>query len=229
MGLEIASLLEGGFEHRGDRLELVDAVAGSHKLRSIEGVEIRKVDEPARETAHVWIDFSRPAGTLALLKTIDSPILIGTTGFTESELASVRKYAEKRAVLLAPNTSPGMNRMHRALQSLGLSPEWGFSAVLQEDHHRHKKDSPSGTAKSLLEALKRLGYDNVDVQVTRAGGIIGNHRVRFISDEEELCIEHRVSDRKVFARGALLGALHLARRKGAGMVTMDDVFEEGKS
>jgi 4-hydroxy-tetrahydrodipicolinate reductase len=184
---------------------------------------VRLVEEPAWEPVHVWIDFSRPEGTLRLLETISTPVLIGTTGFTEGQLEKIKAYAQKQPVLLAPNTSPGMNLMMAFLRRVPVPESLGFDRVLNEEHHRYKKDAPSGTAKGLLEILNE-GGPPLQVNVTRAGGIKGTHSVKWVSDEEELVIEHRVIDRKVFAKGALLGARFLLKNKVPGVHRMEEVF-----
>lgn len=221
MGLAIAGLLAEGYQRDRDTLELCDAVGNSGRLTSVEGIEVRHVDEHPREPVHLWLDFSRPAGTMELLETIDCPVVIGTTGFTPEQQVRISEYARRKPVLLCPNTSPGMALMARMLREVPMPKD--FAVALEEDHHRHKKDSPSGTAKMLLAILEAQGHKDIQVNVTRAGSIVGNHTVRFIADGEEISITHRVSDRKIFANGALLGALFLARQKSPRVYTMDDV------
>lgn len=224
MGTELTGLLGPIYTVGRAQLELADVIVGSSKLVSIEGVEVRHIDEPPREPVHVWVDFSRPPVTMALLNQLRCPIVIGTTGFTELELARIKEFSAKHAVLLASNTSPGMALVRRMILSLPVSARESFEAVLSEEHHLHKKDSPSGTAKTLLGVLKERGYENVSTQVTRAGAIIGTHTVKLISEEEEITLCHRVTDRKVFAKGALQGAVFVLNRM-PGLYTMDDVFE----
>ena len=223
MGLEIAGLLEGGFSIGGDRLELADAIAGSSRLKSIDGVDVRTLDEKGREPLHVWIDFSRPKATLQFLSQLETPIVIGTTGFTEEEVARIGTFAERHPVLLASNTSPGMNQFFRILRDLPDGAFSGWSVALRDEHHIKKLDAPGGTAKTLLALLKQKGFEKVDVQVTRAGGIRGNHSVRFITDEEEFELVHRVMDRRVFARGALQAAHFLARQRTPRVYSMEEV------
>jgi 4-hydroxy-tetrahydrodipicolinate reductase len=227
VGLEIAALLTPAFESEGDRFELSDAVAGSKKLTSIEGIPVRTLREPPWQPVHIWIDFSRPEATLGLLRTIAAPVVIGTTGFSQGDFKIIQKYAEQHPVLLAPNTSPGMNLMKSALKRIGISPSLGFDVIVEEEHHRYKKDSPSGTALELLEILRETVKTPIPVNVTRAGGIPGTHAVKWVSDEEELVIHHRVMNRKVFARGALLGAQFLVKIAKPGLYRMDDVLSGG--
>lgn len=223
MGLEIADMLAAGYR-KGDRLlELADVVVGQSSLSEIEGVSTRRIDEPPREPVHVWIDFSRPEATMTLLEKISCPMVIGTTGFSAEQLQRLRSASETRAILLAPNMSPGMALLRTMIAALPDQLSEHFQVVLSEDHHKQKVDSPSGTAKQLKALLAERGLDIDTVQVTRAGKIIGNHTIRLISDEEELEFTHRAYDRRVFARGALEAAAFLATQK-PGWYSMENVY-----
>jgi len=229
MGMEICGLLSAGFELKGDWFELADPVVGSKKMTQIDGVETRTIDETPREPVHAWIDFSRPAGTMKLLDQISGPVLIGTTGFNDAERGRIEAYAKKHPVLLASNTSLGMNLMFRILGSLPKLVTENFEIVLREEHHRGKVDAPSGTAKSLLQILEKSGAKKIDVQVIRAGTIPGVHSVRLITDDEEIEIVHRVSERKVFAKGALVGLSYLVKQKRPGLYSMQEAIMEEKA
>lgn len=223
MGREIAALLEPGFTLGSDRLEFCDAVAQSKQVHSLEGIPVRELSEVSREPVHVWIDFSRPQGTLALLKQISEPIVIGTTGFSDEELVAIRRYSEKHPVLMTANTSLGMNLMMTMLEHSSVAASLQYDVLASEIHHRGKKDSPSGTMKALLEILRKQGNTNIQVQVARVGDEKGTHSVSFFSDEEELTITHRVNNRRVFARGSLLAARFIASRKRPGLYTFKDL------
>ncbi len=223
MGQEIASLLTDGFTLGPDAFELADGITRSGRLQSLEGMPLRTFDEAAREPVHVWIDFSRPDGTMALLEKSNCPIVIGTTGFTDAQMEKVEAFAKTTPVLLCPNTSAGMNFLNAMVaQSASLASK-EFTVILEEDHHRLKQDSPSGSAKRLLETLGQAGFANPEVHVTRAGSIVGNHRVRFIADGEELVLEHRVTDRRIFAKGALRGAQFLLNQKEARVYRIEEM------
>jgi len=225
MGLEIASLIQEGFTFKNCQFELTDAVAASDRLKSVEGISVRKVHDDPREPVHVWIDFSRPEGTLEILEQIHTPIVIGTTGFTEEQWKKVIQYAQKQPVLFAPNLAPGMNALMRMLDSSLFSPVLGFEAVAQESHHKHKKDAPSGTMKRILTTLENLGYQDVPVQVSRVGEVFGVHTLRFVSPDEEITIEHRVLNRRVFAKGALVAAQFLIQAKKPKIYSFAEVLE----
>jgi len=223
MGLELATLLSETFVWQSHQLELSDVVAKSSKLLSIEGVEVRDPSDPPREPLHLWIDFSAPEGTLELLEKQKEPVVIGTTGFNEKQLDKIREHAKSRAILLAPNTSLGIFTLTQLLSTTSSLKSAGFEAFVEETHHKYKKDAPSGTAVQLLQSLAQQGFSKVPTTSIRAGTVVGEHKVRFIADGEELVFEHKVTDRKVFARGALLGAIFLAHQKEPKLYTMKDV------
>ena len=224
VGSEVAALLGPGYRLGEDWLELADAVTGSGRVTAIEGTESRTLADPPREPVHVWIDFSRPEATLRLLETAESPVVIGTTGFTEAQLQKIRAFAEIHPVLLAPNTSPSLAVVARMLKALPDASSWSCDVVVSEEHHKHKKDAPSGTAKRLMSLLADRGFTDPQVQVTRAGEIIGVHTVKLISANEEITLTHRVNGRNVFAEGALAAAAFLARGIAPGLYGMEEVF-----
>lgn len=97
-----------------------------------------------------------------------------------------------------------------------------WEAAIVERHHRHKIDEPSGTAKALAQTLWE-GSDQVDIRSIRQGDTVGEHQVFLSGDGEELVITHRVTDRRVFARGATLAA-EFAYRSPVGVWSMADVL-----
>lgn len=204
MGTELTTLLQAGFNSRGDSFEFSS-------------------DEPV----HVWIDFSQPKGTMALLERIQTPVVIGTTGFSESEIHRIQEYSKKAPVLLSSNMSPGMNLVLSMLEKVHVPQNFGFDVSVHETHHTQKKDSPSGTALTILKTLNEAGQEKVDVQSLRAGSVKGVHKVSFIGQDEEFSIEHRVFNRSVFARGALLAA-HFILNKAPGLYSMQDLWAQSE-
>lgn len=226
VGQELTSLLADGFEIEGDRFEFCDGISQTKSLQSIEGVEIRTLEDLPREPVHVWIDFSRPEATLSLLKLIQAPIVIGTTGFSPTELKEIHRYAQQQPVLLTSNTSPGMNLMMSMLEQVGGASRLGYDVLASEIHHRAKKDSPSGTLKTLLDILQQKGFKQIQVQSARLGDEKGTHTISFFSDDEELSLTHRVNHRRVFARGALLAARFIARERAPGIYRFQDMEKQ---
>jgi 4-hydroxy-tetrahydrodipicolinate reductase len=171
------------------------------------------------------------------------PIVIGTTGYSDSQVAAIRAAATKIPVVFSGNYSTGVNALYwlarKAAEILG--PE--FDIEILETHHRLKKDAPSGTAKNLAEiltAVRGLEYNQdvmhgrhgdvgartkteIGMHAIRGGDVVGDHTVLFASPGERVELTHKASSREIFARGALRAALW-AHGKPAGLYTMQDVL-----
>lgn len=115
------------------------------------------------------------------------------------------------------NFSIGMNLffeiVERAAQLMGKLPE--YDPFVAEQHHRAKKDSPSGTALNL-QAILAPYFTNRSLPIasTRAGFIPGNHQVGFDSEADTIFLEHRARNRQGFAAGAILAAKWIVGKKG---------------
>jgi 4-hydroxy-tetrahydrodipicolinate reductase len=167
---------------------------------------------------------------------------VATTGFSADQLGTIRGEAARTAILVAANLSLGVNLLVQVLPTIAraLGPDYDVEIV--EAHHRHKKDAPSGTALRLAEAIvaaldrpladvatygregiapRRPG--EIGLHAVRAGGIVGEHHVLFVSEGEQVEITHRSFSRETFARGALRAARFLAG-KAPGWYTMQDVL-----
>lgn len=225
-GSEVANLISSGYQLGEDILELADAISFRSPITHIDSVPIRRPHDPPREPVHVWIDFSQPAATLNLLESTSEPVVIGTTGHTPDQLEKIEAHSKERPLVLAPNMSIGIALFHRFLNSLPpaqtLFPMPDL--VVQEEHHRNKKDLPSGTANALVQSAKARGYLSKEVFSVRAGDIRGTHTLRFIFPNEELKISHQVLDRSVFAFGALKAAVFVAKIKKPGKYSFEDVL-----
>jgi 4-hydroxy-tetrahydrodipicolinate reductase len=146
----------------------------------------------------------------------------GTTGISEKDSQALKKAGEKTAVLWASNMSIGVAVVKSLLKGLGaLGDEFDFQ--IEEFHHKHKKDAPSGTAKTLQEELKKSVNKNLPSVISvRGGGIFGIHAIWAISDEEIIKIEHTALNRAVFAKGAVKAAKFISQHK-KGFFNFDQV------
>lgn len=196
----------------------------------------------------VLIDFSSPDGLrahLAAASAAGTPLLIGTTGLQPDDHAAIDRAAASVAILQTANTSLGVNVLRGLVEQAArmLGTDWDIEIV--EMHHRHKLDSPSGTA-LLLGASANIGrgaesatalnrFDRLQegagareeggiyYAALRGGSVAGDHQVIFAADGERIELGHRAENRSIFARGALRGALWLAG-KPAGRYTMADAL-----
>lgn len=184
--------------------------------------------------ANVIIDFSLPDGTNALLDWLRSlpgkpPILVsGTTGLGKSALAAMEALAASTRVMQANNFSAGVAALSCILEfAAPLLSQLNYTPVMTEAHHIHKKDAPSGTAKTLGEVLESAFPAGVDTHSIRAGEVIGKHEITFYGASDEISIGHDARDRKLFARGAIEAAIWLCRQpSGSGLYTMRSYFRE---
>jgi 4-hydroxy-tetrahydrodipicolinate reductase len=184
------------------------------------GVTAQKVD--------IVIDFSSPEGfrtTLDWCVKNKKPLVSGTTGLSAKDKKDMTKAAKKIPILWAANMSLGVHVFANALKSLAAVKDWSFQ--IEETHHVMKKDKPSGTALFLQNRLQKVTRQkSLPNPIShRVGNVIGDHRVSARSAEEEIVFEHKAISRSVFARGALIAASWLLKRKAkAKLYEMSEVL-----
>ena len=210
------------------------------------GVCITSDVEEFLSNVEVVIDFSIPAATAKLMPLCAGqhiPMVIGTTGLDVSTRAGLERAAERVPIVFAPNYSQGINALYflaaRATELLGPA----FDAEIVEIHHRHKVDSPSGTAVRLAEVVSsakqldpervvshgRSGQvgarplEEVGVMALRGGDVVGEHTLYLVGEGERIELTHRATDRSIFARGAVRAARWVVGRP-AGLYDMADVM-----
>jgi 4-hydroxy-tetrahydrodipicolinate reductase len=181
------------------------------------------------EDSGVIIDFSLPSaldGLLSAASATNSRLVIGTTGYSESQLQAIKDYANNYAVILASNYSVGIPAIGSLISRLAeILPE-GFMPELTEIHHQHKIDMPSGTAKTLVDKWSdsRSG-EKVPTHSLRIGGVVGEHKLTISDDEETIEIIHRAHSRKTFLRG-IIPAVKFVNGKQSGLFSMEDVLAQ---
>jgi len=204
------------------------------------------VDSVDMASFDVMIDFTSPAASVAhaaLCAEAGKPLLIGTTGMSAEQKAAVAQSAKAAPIVLAANTSVGVNLCVALLETASRVIGEVTDIEIIEAHHKHKVDAPSGTALLLGQAVARpLGKDlevdgvysrhgitgarpegTIGFSTIRGGDIAGEHTVMFIGESERIEITHRATDRKIFARGALRAASWVAK-KSPGFYDMQDVL-----
>ncbi|NIJ31673.1 4-hydroxy-tetrahydrodipicolinate reductase [Sphingomonas oligoaromativorans] len=207
-------------------------------------------DAPAlAKAADVLIDFTSPdalAEHLDAAVAAGTPIVIGTTGLSPEHHALIDDAARKIALVQTYNTSLGVNMLRGLVEEAArrLGPDWDIDIV--EMHHRHKLDTPSGTA-LLLGASANIGRGAKDGRALnrfdrmqegphereeggiyyaslRGGSVAGDHQVIFATDGERIELGHRAESRAIFAKGAVKAALWLTQGRAPGRYTMADVL-----
>ena len=223
-------------------LELAGAVEAAGVEGSIAGISVTSSLQSVIDTCDVIVDFTNPDAALEHIAAgadAGLPVIVGTTGFSPEQLERARRAAERTPLLIAPNMSAGVNLMFRTVEDMARAlPD--FDPEIIEIHHNRKKDSPSGTAARLADAIERaraglrrvhgregmLGArkDNeLGIHSLRGGDVVGEHTVVFAGEGERLEITHRAHSRRTFARGAIRAVRFIAG-KPAGLYSMADVL-----
>lgn len=187
---------------------------------------VKKLDEKDFKNIDVIIDFSIADAFQEILEfSVKNkiPFVSGTTGINDKAQKSLQLAGKSIPVLWAPNMSLGVATLEKALEALAALPHFDFQ--IEETHHRHKKDKPSGTALLLQRKLEKvLGRKLPEPLALRGGGVFGVHQVQVMGDNETLTFEHRALNRKLFAEGALTAARWLTGQK-KGLYTLQDVLK----
>jgi len=255
MGIEIAKVvledkdvrLAGCVEHSGHAK--IGQDYGACIGMDCGGVKVvSSIEEAgAKSNNAVVIDFSSVQSTLANLQNAacaKMPMVVGTTGLEKEHHELAKKASSSIPIIVSSNMSLGVNLLFSLTEMVTQKLGGAFDIEIIEAHHRFKKDSPSGTARTLGEvAAKALGKSYGDVVVdgragmapgtrppleigmhaVRGGDITGDHTVLFAGIGERVELRHMAHNRGIFARGAVVAAKWIAA-KPAGQYTMKDVL-----
>jgi len=196
--------------------------------------------------ADVAIDFSLPEGADKTVRhCVDGGIalVMGTTGLSQEQRAGVEAAAKRIPVIYGTNMGVGMNVLFSVVGKVAAMLGEAYDIEIIEQHHRFKKDAPSGSALTLAEKVceatgrdsaaclthGRSGKDalrekgTIGMHAVRAGDITGIHSVIYSTQGETITLNHTAHSRDTFVRGALRAAEWLVG-KAPGLYTMADVL-----
>lgn len=194
----------------------------------------------------VLIDFSQAT---AADRTIDYclennvALILGTTGLSDAQLEKIKAASKKIPLIYGTNMGVGMNVLFNLVAKAAKMLGEDYDIEIVEQHHRFKKDAPSGSALTLAENIAkatnkkfpdcltngRCGKDaqrqpgEIGIHAVRAGDIAGIHSVIYSTLGETVTLEHNAHNRDGFARGALKAAKWLVGKK-PGIYTMAQVL-----
>lgn len=193
----------------------------------------------------VLIDFSTPEGASQCVEACRRrkiAMVVGTTGLTSSQQAAVADAAGMIGIVQAANMSVGVNVLLKIVAQVAKVLGGDYDIEIAEQHHRFKKDAPSGTALALAKAIcAATGKDagetmvygrggqcprkpgEIGMHALRLGDTVGEHSVYFGNLGETIAISHSAHTRDTFVRGALRAAQWVAGRK-PGLYSMADVL-----
>ena len=199
-------------------------------------------DELTEEKGDIIIDFShfsRIPNMLNFAVNNNIPIVICTTGYDDKILSQIKEASSKIPILLSSNTSIGINLMNDLVSKMAENLN-GFDIEIIETHHNKKVDSPSGTAKTLFNAINQTlenkmnlingregnhkrDKNEIGIHSIRGGSVVGEHRVIFYGDDEAIEIKHSAMSKKIFVYGAIKAAKFLIG-KNPNLYSMKDVL-----
>ena len=179
------------------------------------------------KVSDVLIEFTLPDATMENLKAAVKhkvKMVIGTTGLNPKQISQIKAASKKIPIVFSSNMSVGVNVVFKLVEIAGGKTGKAYTIRLTEAHHIHKKDAPSGTAKTLAEYAEKLSKQKVqDIKSIREGEIIGDHDVIFESEQDIITIRHHAKNRDIFAKGSLVAAKFLKNKKN-GLYNMQDVL-----
>ncbi|MGN0634334.1 MAG: 4-hydroxy-tetrahydrodipicolinate reductase [Oscillospiraceae bacterium] len=194
----------------------------------------------------VIIDFSHPSTLDGLLEYCLSngvPLVIATTGYSEEQIAKIRKAGESIPVFFTFNMSLGINLLAELAKKAVSVLEGQFDIEIIEKHHNQKIDAPSGTAIMLAETINntletKCGYvydrhsvrakrtkNEIGIHSVRGGTIVGEHEIIFAGRDEVISLKHEAHSKSVFAVGSVNAAVFLSKKE-PGMYDMSDMLAE---
>lgn len=195
------------------------------------------------KVADVIMDFSNPSLTdslIAYAARTATPLLSGTTNMSTQQHEAISDLSKSVPVIWASNYSLGVNLfMHILPQIKAAIPDWDIE--ITETHHNKKVDAPSGTAKSLADAIDPKGEykrvfgrsgncgertkKEIGIHALRGGNVTGEHKVEFFGNDEVFEITHKAVSRQILVDGAVSAAHKLIERT-PGLYTMESLLFE---
>ena len=244
-------LLNGALGKMGE--EVIKAVEKNKDFKIICGFDIKEENKDfpiysdikkIKENPDVIIDFSKPEGSLEILKYAKEnkiPIVIATTGFSKEEEKQIKVYSKEIPIFKSSNMSLNINLMANIIKKVAKYLKDDDIEII-DIHHNRKVDSPSGTAIMLADSIneelenkkeynlnrmqkrEKRSKNEIGFSSVRGGNIVGEHTVAFYGENETLEITHKAYSREVFAEGALNAAKYIVNKK-PGMYNMKDLIK----
>ena len=221
-----------GYGKMGKQIEQI-AFSRGHSIVAI--IDENNLDGFASEdfkSADVAIEFTTPSSALNnFRKCFESnvPVVAGTTGWLEN-LPEVKKACENgQTFFYASNYSLGVNIFFAVNKYLAkiMNQFPDYSVKMEEIHHVHKLDAPSGTAITLAEGIienidRKTDWhleaetkpEDISIHCIREGEVHGIHEIFYESEADVISIKHDAKNRKGFALGAVLAAEFTCGKKG---------------
>lgn len=231
-----------GYGKMGHQIERI-AIERRHDIVSIiDANNISDFGSPAFKNADVAIEFSTPSSAIDNYRKCFAahiPVVAGTTGWLE-HLDEVKAacVGGKQTFFYASNYSLGVNIFFALNEFLAkiMDRYNDYNVKMEEVHHIHKLDAPSGTAITLAEGIisnlerkmnwsldKEKETSDIAIHCIREGEVSGRHEIVYESDADTISIKHDAKNRKGFALGAVIAAEFIKGR--SGFLGMNDLLK----
>ena len=229
-----------GYGKMGKEIEAIALKRGHTVVLKLNSSNTESTSVQDFQKADVAIEFSTPHTVLQNInKCFDAqlPVVVGTTGWYDQFEEIKKTCSQKNGGLFhATNFSLGVNLFFKVNTYLAelMSKYDDYDLSMEEIHHIHKLDKPSGTAITLAnQAIEKLGRktrwsvdakdaETVFIKDIREGEVPGTHIMKYHSDIDDIEIMHKAHNRKGFALGAVIAAEFMAGKKG--IYTMNDII-----
>lgn len=191
----------------------------------------------------VILDFSHDLNTYNIISFAEKnkkKLVIGTTKLSDKTINLMKDASKNIPIFYSPNMSYGINAFFSLISSM-IDKFNDFDIEIIEQHHRKKKDAPSGTALKIFEIIKQKkevkpvfdrtksdeprNLNEVGISSIRGGGVYGNHTILFISDNEEIEFTHRTLNKNSLAKGSLKAAKFIYE-KSSGLFYFEDLLKQ---
>ena len=175
--------------------------------------------DPALARECVCIDFTTPDAFKANYKFLAAnfkAVVVGTTGWDDIRPQVIAEFEARGTTLIySSNFSIGVNAMFAAVEKVSaILRGHGYIPHIEETHHIHKLDAPSGTAKTLAGIVSEELGVTPDITSVREGEVPGIHIVKFKSEVDKIKISHEAFSRQGLAEGAVVAALMTEKCSG---------------
>ena len=198
-----------GYGRMGHMVEAALAAKGIECVAASE--DIASFDKDIAKDC-VCIDFTFPQSFRANYKVLADnfkAVVVGTTGWEDIREEVIGYFHQKGTTMIyASNFSIGVNALFAAVsRASSILKGHGYEPHIEETHHIHKLDAPSGTAKSLATLVKDSLDDEVQITSKREGEVAGIHTLTLTSAVDKLTFTHEAFSREGFAVGAVYAAM----------------------
>ena len=231
-----------GYGKMGKEIEQIAISRGHEIVLKVNSSNADTFTNEELKMADVAIEFSVPQSAINNInRCIDTnvPVVVGTTAWLDKkEDVIIRCIDNNGALLYSSNFSIGVNLFFQLNEKLAelMKPYNEYEVTMEEIHHVHKLDAPSGTAITLAnEIIEQLPRKNkwvvntgakaneIEIRAIRTNSVPGTHSITYNSEIDSISIEHIAHNLKGFALGAVIAAEYLKDKKG--IYTMRDVLK----